>query len=76
MIILELETSALKIAHYDFTDKDGKHVATSKLLISLGDFGYFTACSPDANDLKTLSKCKVIIQVNSKNKLVIKSIVK
>lgn len=73
---MELETSALKIAHYDFTDKDGKHVATSKLLISLGDFGVYSACTPDANDLKTLSKCKVIIQLNSRNKLVIKSIVK
>lgn len=73
---MELETTALKIAHYDFTDKEGKHIATSKLLISLGDFGFFTCCSPDANDLKTLSKCKVIIEVNSKNKLVIKSIVK
>lgn len=73
---MELETSALKIAHYDFTDKDGKHVATSKFLVSLGDYGTFSFCSPEGNDLKTLSKCKVIIQVNSKNKLVIKSIVK
>lgn len=73
---MELETTALKIAHFDFTDKTGKHVATSKLLISLGDFGFFTCCSPEANDLKTLSKCKVIIEVNQKNKLVIKSIVK
>lgn len=73
---MELETSALKIAHYDFTDKDGKHVTTSKLLVSLGDFGVYSACTPEANDLKTLSKCKVIIQLNSRNKLVIKSIVK
>ena len=73
---MELETSALKIAHYDFTDKNGKHIATSRLLISLGDFGAYTACTPEANDLKNLSKCKVIIEVNSKNKLVIKSIVK
>lgn len=73
---MELETTALKIAHYNFTDKNGKHIATSKLLISLGDFGFFTCCSPEANDLKTLSKCKVMIEVNSKNKLVIKSIVK
>lgn len=71
-----IETTALKIAQYDFTDKDGKHVSTSKLLISLGDFGVFTACSPEANDLKTLSKCKVVIEVNQKNKLVIKSIEK
>lgn len=73
---MELETTALKIAHYDFTDKEGKYIATSKLLISLGDFGFFTCCSPEANELKTLSKCKVIIEVNQKNKLVIKSIVK
>ena len=71
-----IETTALKIAHYDFTDKDGKHVSTSKLLISLGDFGVFTACSPNANDIKLLGKCKVKIEVNSKNKLVITSIEK
>lgn len=73
---MEIETTALKIAHYDFTDKDGKHVSTSKLLISLGDFGVYTCCSTDANELKILSKCKVKIAVNDKNKLVIKSIEK
>lgn len=73
---MELETIALKIAHYDFTDKNGKHVATSKLLISLGDFGIFSCCTPLANDYKTLSKCKVVIEINDNNKLVIKSIVK
>lgn len=73
---MEIETSALKIAHYDFTDKEGKHIATSKLVISLGDFGIFTCCSPLANDLKTLSKCKVKVVVNDNNKLVIKSIEK
>lgn len=73
---MELETIALKIAHYDFTDKTGKHVATSKLLVSLGDFGIYTCCSPDANDLKLLSKCKVKITIDNNNKLVIKSIEK
>lgn len=71
-----LETTALKIAHYDFTDKEGKHVATSKLIISLGDFGVFTCCTPEANDLKIFAKCKVKIKVNDKNKLVIDSIEK
>ena len=73
---MEIETIALKIAHYDFTDKQGKHVSTSKLLISLGDFGVFTACSPLANDFKLLSKVKVKIGVNDSNKLVINSIEK
>lgn len=71
-----LETVALKIAHYDFTDEKGKHIATSKLLISLGDFGCFTACTPDANDLKLLSKCKVNIEINERNKFVIKEVIK
>ena len=71
-----LETTALKIAHYDFTDKEGKHVATSKLIISLGDFGIYTCCTPLANDLKTFSKCRVKISVNDKNKLVIDAIEK
>lgn len=71
-----LETVALKIAHYDFTDKNNKHVATSKLLISLGDFGVFTACTPLANEFKLLSKIKVSIDIDDHNKLVIKSIEK
>lgn len=73
---MEIETIGLKIAHYDFNDKQGKHVATSKLLISLGDFGVFTACTPLANDLKLLSKCRVKISVNDSNKLIINSIEK
>ena len=71
-----LETVGLKIANYNFTDKDGKHIETSKLLISLGDFGVYTACSPEANGLKLLEKCKVKIEINERNKLVIKSIEK
>lgn len=71
-----IETSALKIASYNFTDKNGKHIETSKLLISLGDFGVFTACSTDANGLKLLEKCKVKISIDDRNKLVINSIEK
>lgn len=69
-----LDTSALKIAHYDFTDKEGKHVATSKLLVSLGSFGVYTCCTPLANGLKLLEKCNVTIAITPNNKLVIKSI--
>lgn len=70
-----IETTALKIAHYDFTSKkDGKTIQTSKLIINLGDFGFFECTTPLANDLKIFEKCKVTIGVNDYNKLVVKEL--
>lgn len=63
-----LEVSALKIAHYDFTDKTGKKVCTSKMLISLGSFGVYSLCSTLANDKKLFEKFNVVIGVED-NKL-------
>lgn len=74
-MINTLETTALKIAHYDFTSKkDGKNVKTSKLLISLGDFGNIECTTPLANNLNVFDKCKVVLGVNEFNKFVIKEL--
>lgn len=67
-----IETTALKIAHFDFTSKKGKAIKTSKLLVSLGDFGVYECCTPLANNLKIFEKCKVVIGVDDYNKLVVK----
>lgn len=69
-----IETTALKIAHYDFTGKDGKQIKTSKLLITMGDFGIFECTTPLANDLKIFEKCKVVVGVDNYNKLVVKEL--
>lgn len=68
-----IETTALKIAHFDFiSKKDGKTIQTSKLLVSLGDFGVYECCTPLANNLKIFEKCKVVVGVDDYNKLVVK----
>ena len=70
-----IETTALKIAHFDFTStKDGKTIKTSKLLVSLGDFGIYECCTPLANALNIFEKCKVVVGVDAYNKLVVKEL--
>lgn len=68
------EFDALVIAHYDFTDKKtGKKVHTSKMLVSLGEFGSCELCSELANDCELLSVVKVQLGYKN-NKFVINSI--
>lgn len=70
-----IETTALKIAHYDFTSKkDGKTINTSKLIVNLGDFGTIECTTPLANNLNLFDKCKVVLGVNEFNKFVIKEL--
>lgn len=69
------EFDALVIAHYDFKDrKDGRDVKTTKLLISLEQFGTIELCSPLANDLELLSVCKVELGYKN-NKFVINNVI-
>lgn len=68
-----LNVKALKIAHYRFTDKKGKEVDTSKLVLSLADFGTYTLCTPLVNDYPLLSTVDVVISVED-NKIIVKSI--
>lgn len=70
-----IETTALKIAHFDFTSKkDGKAINTSKLIVNLGDFGTIELNTPLANNLNLFDKCKVVLGVNEFNKFVIKEL--
>lgn len=70
-----METVALKIAQYDFTDKKGVTVQTDKYLVSLGDFGTREICSSKGIDIPLLSKVKVVLEIKN-NKIAIKSIIK
>lgn len=69
-----IQAKALKIAHYDFIDKKDIHIATSKLIVSLGEFGTYTLCSTLANDYEVGSTLKVECEYQ-KNKLVITKII-
>lgn len=69
-----IQAKALKIAHYDFIDKKNIHIATSKLIVSLGEFGTYTICSTLANDYEIGSTLKVECQFE-KNKLVITKVI-
>lgn len=70
-----METIALKIAQYDFTDKKGISIKTDKYIVALGDFGFKEICSSKGNDIPLLTKVKVVLEVKN-NKLSIKSIEK
>lgn len=70
-----LKAKALKIAHYDFEDKKGKKVKTSKLIVSLGAFGNVMVCTELANEYDVFTELSVIVE-SKDNKLSIKSIEK
>lgn len=69
-----IKAKALKIAHYDFIDSKNIHISTSKLIVSLGEFGTYTLCSSLANDYEIGSILKVECDYQ-KNKLVITNII-
>lgn len=70
-----IQAKALKIAQYDFVDTKNIHIATSKLIVSLGEFGTYTLCSTLANEYDIGSILKVECEYQ-KNKLVITKVVK
>ena len=68
-----IQAKALKIAQYDFVAKDEKRVITSKLIVSLGEFGTHSLCTALANDKEVGSVFTVVCEYQ-KNKLVITKI--
>lgn len=69
-----IQAKALKIAQYDFIDSKNIHIVTSKLIVSLGEFGAYTLCSTLANDYEVGSVLKVECEYQ-KSKLVITKII-
>lgn len=69
-----IQAKALKIAHYDFIDKKSIQVCTSKLIVSLGDYGTYSLCSSLANEYEVGTELKVECNFE-KNKLVITKII-
>lgn len=68
--------NALVIAHYDFTNKEGRAIKTTKFLISLGEFGTIVACHEKGNELDLLSETFVTLKYDDRRKsLVIDDVV-
>lgn len=70
-----MKSKAIKIAHYNFEDKRGKKVNTSKLIVSLGQYGNVMICTDLANEYEIFTELSVVVE-SKDNKLVIKSIEK
>lgn len=71
---MTMESVALKVAHFDFTNDKGLVIKTDKYIVSLGDFGTFVVCSDKNLNSPLFSKSKVLISYDDKkNKLVINS---
>lgn len=67
---------ALVLAHYNFTNKNGKEINTTKCRVSMGEYGYFDICTDLANEKALFSEIKVeLLYDNKKNKLIISKIV-
>lgn len=57
---------ALVLAHYDFKNKDGKEIKTTKLRVSLNEYGYLEVCSELANDIPVLESVSVSLEYDAK----------
>lgn len=69
--------SALVIAHYDFKNDKGKEIKTTKLRVSLKEYGYIELCSELANDYQFLEDVKVALEYDtSKNRYIITKVEK
>ncbi len=68
---------AIVVAHYNFENKNGKEINTSKLRVSLDKYGYLEICSDKVNDLPVLSQVKVELNYDEKyNKITILKVTK
>ena len=67
--------NALVVTHYDFVNKQGREVKTTKLIVSLGEFGTQVVNTPLANDIDVLSVIKVRLGYKD-NKFIVDSIAK
>lgn len=74
---MEKTFNALVIAQYDFTDKKGVNVKTTKFIVSLGEYGTIEDCNVQGNDLDLLEEVQVTLYYDeNKKKLKIKEIIK
>lgn len=65
-----MKTKCLIIAKYDFVDKNGKAVNTSKAIASLGLYGFVTICSPLLNNYDLLTEVPITLVVKG-NKFIV-----
>lgn len=58
-----MKTKCLIIAKYDFVDKNGRAVKTTKVIASLGLYGFVTLCTPLLNDKPLLSEQSINLSI-------------
>lgn len=58
--------NAIVLCHYNFTGKNGKEIHTTKIRVSLGEYGIIELCTDKANDLPVLTALKVELEYNEK----------
>ena len=68
-----MKTKCLVIAHYNFVDKNKRQVNTTKVIASLGLYGFVTLCSPLLNDKELLTECPITLSIKD-NKFVIDNV--
>lgn len=61
-----MKAKALTIARYNFTNDKGREINTTKLIVSLGEFGSFTVCSELANEIPLLEVIDVKVGTNDR----------
>ncbi len=61
-----MKAKAVTIARYDFVNKKGLAIKTTKLIVSLGKYGTFITCSELANEIPLFEEIDVVVGQNPK----------
>lgn len=67
-----MKTKCLIIAKYDFTNKQGKEVKTTKAIVSLGLYGFVTLNSELLNDYKIFQEVPIVLDVTDNKFKIVK----
>ena len=63
-----MNCNALVLAHYDFKNDKGQEIKTTKIRVSLGDYGTLDLCTNLADNYDLLSVLNVTIKYNEKKR--------
>jgi len=61
-----MNCKALVLAHYDFENSNGQEIKTTKVRVSLGQFGTLDLCTNLADSFDLLSVLDVVIEYDDK----------
>lgn len=63
-----MNCKALVLAHYDFENSKGQEIKTTKVRVSLGQFGTLDLCTNLADNYDLLSVLDVVIDYDDKKR--------